>query len=93
MADFHQQELPERRLRNFMGVAAALCVLGLASLVWLHNSPEAALSGIASRDAMPDAARAPMASQAVPTATGVPSAESVFRDAPYIAPEQPIAQF
>jgi type IV secretory pathway TrbD component len=76
----------DRKMRTIMGVAAALCVLALASLVWLHDGHGAV--------AVAAATTAPLAAADPPTtATGVPSAQSVFKGAAYIAPEEPIAQF
>ena len=91
----HPQQSHEARgtLRVAMSVAATLCVLGLAGLVFLH-APDAAF---ATDDAMPRAS-APAAATA-PAAPGagwtgnVPSADSVFRGKGYVAPEEPIAQF
>ena len=78
-----------RTLRAFMGVGAALCVLGLASLVFLH-APDAT-TAMASTAASYDAATPmPLAGFG---STNVPSAEAVFRDKGYVAPEEPVAQF
>jgi hypothetical protein len=79
-----------RALRASMSVAAALCVLGLASLVFVH-APDATISA---RDAgaSSTASVAPVIAPA-DAFTAVPSAESVFRGKGYIAPEEPIAQF
>jgi len=93
MATLHRQEPAGRKLRNLMSVAATLCVLGFASLVWLHNAPEATLTAIGPADASSDTPKASFASSATAVATGVPSAESVFRNVPYTPPEEPMAQF
>ena len=77
-----------RKTGAIMSIAAALCVIGLASMLWVHGGGVAA--------AGPAASQAPAAANdflRAPTTTGVPSAESVFRGASYIQPEEPIAQF
>jgi hypothetical protein len=93
MAELHEVDPASRKTRAMMSVAAALCVLGFASLVWLHDSPGvgatatgAPLFATDTQSLADDLARAP-------ASTGVPSAESVFRDWKYTAPEEPIAQF
>jgi hypothetical protein len=77
------------RLRAAMSVVAALSVLGLASVLWVHESGGGA------------AIRAPLLTNEpasvsdflrAPAPTGVPSAESVFKGR-NVAPEEPIAQF
>ena len=81
-----------RKLRAAMSIAAALCVLGLASIVWLHGSI------VSSADIGMSDARAvnfvgkDVNDRATASDTGVPSAESVFRGKGYIAPEEPITQ-
>ena len=92
MATSHQLEQARRRQRAMMGVAAALCVIGLASLVVLHESTPASMPATrVSLVATEALATTPTA--AVSATTGVPSAESVFGHARYALPEEPIAQF
>jgi hypothetical protein len=94
MATLHRYGQAGRRLRAAMSVAAALCVLGFASLVWLHNSPEPILANSHAATAVWDEpASAAVSSSTTSRPNGVPSAESVFRGSAYIAPEEPIAQF
>ena len=78
-----------RTLRAFMTVAAALCVIGLAGLLFVRM-PDPTIGAL---DAY--VTRTEAAPRMVQNAgsTGVPSAESVFRDKLYLAPEAPIAQF
>ena len=40
MATLHKLNETDSGLRTTMSVAATLCVLGLATLVWLHDSPQ-----------------------------------------------------
>jgi hypothetical protein len=72
-----------------MGVAAALCVIGLASLVVLHEGTPTtiAATGVSLVATEASATTAPSAT------TGVPSAENVFGHARFALPEEPIAQF
>ena len=94
MATLHRYGQAGRRLRAAMSVAAALCVLGFASLVWLHDSPEPILANSHAAAAVWDApASAAVSSSTTSRPNGVPSAESVFRGSANIAPEEPIAQF
>jgi len=79
-----------RTLRAAMSVVAALCVLGLAGLVVLHDGWTPGIVVSARPAVVSDAAA--MGDSGMPVATGVPSAESVFRGAAY-APEEPITQF
>ena len=75
-----------------MGAAAALCVIGLASLVVLHESTPTTLA--ATRVPLAATEVAATTFTAAPSATtGVPSAESVFGHARFALPEEPIAQF
>lgn len=90
MAILNEQEQARRRLRAAMSMAAALCVLGFASLVWLHNASQATVPGTGGPAAIGDAYDAVAPDT---TSSGVPSADSVFRNAGYVAPEEPIAQF
>ena len=85
----HDRGHAGRTLRAFMSVAAALCVIGLAGLVFVH-APDPTV-GAADASVAATGAAAPIAPGAGWTA--VPSAESVFRDEGYVAPEPPIAQF
>lgn len=78
-----------RTLRAFMTVAAALCVIGLAGLVFVH-APDPTIGALDAYVARTEATPRIVESTG---STGVPSAESVFRDKPYVAPEAPIAQF
>jgi hypothetical protein len=94
MATLHRHGQSGRRLRAAMSVAAALCILGFASLVWLHNPAEPILANSHAAAAVWDAPAS--ASVSLSTTSGqhsVPSAESVFRGSAYVAPEEPIAQF
>lgn len=94
MATLHRHGQPGRRLRAAMSVAAALCVLGFASLVWLHNPAEPILANSHASTSVWDApASAPVSSSTNSGQNAVPSAENVFRGSAYIAPEEPIAQF
>jgi hypothetical protein len=92
MTGSHNRLDERRTLRAAMSVAAALCVLGLASLVFVH-SPDAGFAAADAASVAVDSGTtlgpgAPLAGW-----TNVPSAESVFRDKGYVAPEEPIAQF
>jgi hypothetical protein len=92
MVTWYEMEGRGGKKRTIMSIAAALCVLGLVSLVWLHDSREASAAAgvpVVANDTQPPAGD----SLRLPASTGVPSAESVFMDAKYIAPEEPIAQF
>jgi hypothetical protein len=86
--DTYERKEAGRTLRTFMSAAAALCVLGLAGLVFLH-APDATMAMSAAGAA---AAPAPVAAPVLGS-TNVPSADAVFRGKGYIAPEEPIAQF
>ena len=83
----HQQQ---RTRRAAMTVVAALCVLGFASLVFLHDA-----STPSTASALPAAVgNLPAAGEAETSATSrFPSAASVFRGAAYEAPEGTIEQF
>ena len=79
------------KLRTLMSVAAALSVMGLASLYWLHDfggsgASRASLVVFDTPATGNDFLHAP-------TTTGVPSAESVFGGAKYSPPEEPTATF
>jgi hypothetical protein len=93
MTTLHEGRSEQRgKLSARLSVGAALCVLGLASLVWWHDRHEmssAALPGtfVAADTPAATAVNGPAG------VTGVPSAESVFRGRAYVAPEAPIAQF
>lgn len=94
MAKLHRFDDSGRTLRSIMGAAAALCVLGLASLLWLHNSPEAVLANAnASNANVSDTQGIATSPTSVETGTGVPAAENVFPRDRYVPPEEPIAQF
>ena len=93
MTHYQKPHATGKSLRAVMSVAAALCVLGLASLVFIH-APDVAL---ATDDAPSTVARA---AQVVPPGApgagwtnNVPSADNVFRGRGYVAPEEPVAQF
>lgn len=93
MTTLHEGRSEQRgKLSARLSVGAALCVLGLASLVWWHDRQE--VSSVALPAAFV-AADAPTAANVTGSAraTGVPSAESVFGGRGYVAPEAPIAQF
>jgi hypothetical protein len=92
MATLHQLDQAGRRHRAMMGVAAALCVIGLAGLVVLHESTSTTLA--ATRvPLVATEAPATTPTAAAPTTSGVPSAESVFGHVRFAPPEEPIAQF
>jgi hypothetical protein len=93
MTTLHEGRYEERgKLRARLGVGAALCVLGLASLVWWHDRRD--MSSVALPAAFVASDSSAVATAAPPaTTTGVPSAESVFRGRENVAPEAPIAQF
>ncbi|HET9668445.1 MAG TPA: hypothetical protein VFQ93_02485 [Casimicrobiaceae bacterium] len=90
----HQQLQAPKSLRAVMSVAAALCVLGLASLVFIH-APDVALT----TDDTPATAAADTSRARPPETPGgawtnnVPQADTVFGGKGYRAPEEPIAQF
>jgi hypothetical protein len=91
----HHQELqaPSKSLRAVMSVAAALCVLGLASLVFIH-APDAALATGDTTSVAADTSRViPPALPGGAWTNNVPQADRVFDGKAYIAPEEPIAQF
>ena len=92
MATLHQLDPAGRRRRAMMGVAAALCVIGLASLVVLHDSASAGIAANAVSFTV-SAALADGDASGLATPTGVPSAESVFGHPRYAAPEEPVPQF
>jgi hypothetical protein len=92
MVKGYEAEGSDRKIRTIMSVAAVLCVLGLASLVWLHDGQEAAAAATSASLVASDV-QPPAGDSLRESATGVPSAESVFRGAAYVAPEEPIAQF
>ncbi|MGE5103712.1 MAG: hypothetical protein ACM3NZ_03135, partial [Betaproteobacteria bacterium] len=82
------------KLRARLSVGAALCVLGLASLVWWHDRRDPSSVALPAAFVASDGSAIATAAAAPPaTTTGVPSAESVFRGRGYVAPEAPIAQF
>jgi hypothetical protein len=76
--------------RAVMSVAATLCVLGFAGLLWMHD-----FGGAATTRAAPVSDASPPSTDFLraPAATAVPSAESVFKGAGHVPPEEPIAQF
>lgn len=91
MGTVHRMETSTgRKTGAIMSVAAALCVIGLAGVLWLHgygiDAGGEAAALVSSATPANGYLRAPMT-------TGVPSAESVFRGASYTPPEEPIAQF
>lgn len=92
MKAHHPQQHPGRTLRAFMAAAAAICVLGLASLVFLH-APDTTIDSLAPAAEATDLVHADALAAPIAAWTSVPSAESVFRDKGYVAPEPPIAQF
>jgi hypothetical protein len=90
MTSAHERGGGNSKWGTLMSVAATLCVLGFAGLLWMHDFGGAAASRTTLVSEVPvqasDFLRAP-------AATGVPSAESVFKGAGYVPPEEPIAQF
>jgi hypothetical protein len=91
MATLHRLDQAGRRRRAMRSVAAALCVIGLASLVVLHEGAPTTVAATGSPVAT--AATAPTPTARPAATTGVPSADSVFGHARFALPEQPIAQF
>jgi len=93
MTHYREPQAAGKSLRAVISVAAAICVLGLASLLFIH-APDVALVADVTTSAAAEATRA--SASAAPGAgwtTNVPSADSVFRGKGSIAPEEPIAQF
>jgi hypothetical protein len=92
MAKLHELDEAGRKRRAVMSVAAALCVLGLASFVVLHDSAPTSIAtnrvSFVVSDSLADGNVGGLT-----TPTAVPSAESVFGHARYALPEEPIAQF
>jgi hypothetical protein len=92
MATLHQLDQAGRRRRAMMGVAAALFVIGLASLVVLHEGASTTTAATRVSLVATDAV-ATIPTPSLPASIGVPSAEGVFGHARYALPEEPIAQF
>jgi hypothetical protein len=94
MTQYQEPQAQGRTLRAVMGVAAAICVLGLASLVFVHAPDVALATSDSSAASATDSsqANAPAAPDAGWT-NNVPSADNAFRGKGYVAPEEPIAQF
>ncbi len=93
MTHYQKPQAPSKSLRAVMSVAAALCVLGLASLVFVH-APDVALATDDTTSVAADTSRAmPPAAPGGAWTNNVPQADSVFGGKGYIAPEEPIAQF
>ena len=90
MGHLHEHDGAKPTWRAVMSVAATLCVLGFAGLLWMHDFGGAATTRAA---LVADAPASPTDFLRAPAATGVPSAESVFKGAGYVPPEEPIAQF
>ena len=90
MGTLRDSDRNEPTWRAVMSVAATLCVLGFAGLLWMHDFGGAATTRAALASGAP---APPNAFLRAPAATGVPSAESVFNGAGYVPPEEPIAQF
>lgn len=84
-----QHQYVQRTFRAVVGVVAALCVLGFASLAFLHDAAKPSMAASALPSTVGDS---PAAGNSAPS-SGIPSAESVFRGAPYTAPDETIAQF
>jgi hypothetical protein len=86
-----QRQHVQRTFRAVVGIVAALGVLGLAGLAFLHDAAKPSMAA----STLPGAVgNSPVAGNAAtPATSGIPSAESVFRGAPYIPPDEPIAQF
>ena len=90
MGKVHGRHGDKSAWRAVMSVAATLCVLGFAGLLWMHDFGGAATT----RASLVSDASAPTIDfLRAPAATGVPSAESVFKGAGNVPPEEPIAQF
>ena len=90
MGALHENDGGKSTWRAVMSVAATVCVLGFAGLLWMHDFGGAAKTRAA---LVSDAPAVPNDFLRAPAATGVPSAESVFKGAGYVPPEEPVAQF
>ena len=90
MSTVHSNDGGKSTWRAVMNVAATLCVLGFAGLLWMHD-----FGGAATTRAAPVSDASPPTTDFLraPAATGVPSAEGVFKGAGNVPPEEPIAQF
>ena len=97
----HERQKTAPAFRALMTVAAALCVLGLAGLIFVH-APDAAVASRAADAVNPASVRdaaavtsntARFATTSAENFTGVPSAASVFRGKGYGPREEPIEQF
>ena len=86
-----QRQYVQRTFRAVVGVVAAVCVLGFASVAFLHSAARPSMAASAPPGAVADSPAA--GNTATSAASGIPSAESVFRGAPYIPPEETIEQF
>ena len=90
MGALHENDGGKSMWRAVMSVAATVCVLGFAGLLWMHDFGGAATTRAA---LVSDAPAVPNDFLRASPATGIPSAESVFKGAGYVPPEEPIAQF
>ena len=93
MTHYQEPQAMGKSFRAVMSVAAAICVLGLASLVFIH-APDVAL--VIDNTASAAAVATPGIAASAPGpawTSNVPSADSVFRGKGDLAPEEPIAQF
>ena len=90
MGTLRERDRDNPMWRAVMSVAATLCVLGFAGLLWIHDFGGATTTRAA---LLSDAPAPPNDFLRAPPATGVPSAESVFKGAGYVPPEEPIAEF
>ena len=86
-----QRQYVQRTFRAVVGVVAALCVLGFAGVALVHEAAKPSIAATTLRGSAGDSPAA--GNSAIPAPSGVPSAESVFRGAPYTAPDETIAQF
>jgi hypothetical protein len=85
----HRQERQKSKdkLKAAMSVAATLCVLGLAGMMWLHDPDARSVERRAGSFA------APVSAATTLPASGIPSAAKAFEGRKYEGPEEPIAQF
>jgi len=90
MDTLHEGDRNKPMWRAVMSVAATLCVLGFAGLLWIHDFGGATTTRAA---LLSDAPAPPNDFLRASPATGIPSAESVFKGAGYVPPEEPVAQF
>jgi len=91
MTHYQERQAADKTLRAVMSVAAAICVLGLASLVFIH-APDVAFATADTAANATDTTRT-VDTPGVASTSNVPSADSIFHGKGYVPPEEPIAQF